>query len=182
MLSDDWACIMALGTRNGNVDIASVAARLREARVDHADELAALAVTSRRVSPTPSWLDAIGIGESRFGGAPDVPASFEWPTRGGTPLSFLAQFDLSHFASTTLPTTGWLLFFYDAAEQPWGFDPSDAAGARVLYVDAPRDTLIRRHVIRAGDGFRPCSVSLSPVVDLPDLWEQRADPSQSQDR
>ena len=73
-------------------------------------------------------------GASRFGGRPDVPEGFAWPSwpgeDGGThPLSFLAQFDCAALAPLDreglLPKTGLLSFFYDAESQPWGFDPAD---------------------------------------------------------
>jgi uncharacterized protein YwqG len=57
--------------------------------------------------------------------------------RGERPLSFIAQFDcreLQRFeAGAVLPHEGLLSFFYDAQEQPWGYDPADAGGARVLH-------------------------------------------------
>jgi uncharacterized protein YwqG len=154
------------------IDVASVAARLREAKVDNAERLADFAVRSWRIVATRSALDALAIGESRFGGVPDVPGDFVWPTHDGRRLSFLAQLDLAGVASSDLPPTGWLVFFYDAEQQPWGFDPKDAGGARVFYVDAPRDTLVRRSQLSTDDGgFQPCSLSLSAVIDLPDLWD-----------
>lgn len=86
------------------------------------------------------------VGATRFGGRPDVPADFVWPTftgKGGDrkvktrPLSFLAQFNCADLAShdTTglLPTTGLLSFFYELEAEPWGFDPADKDGARVYW-------------------------------------------------
>jgi uncharacterized protein YwqG len=50
------------------------------------------------------------------------------------------QVDLSDIAGMLpggeLPDRGLLLFFYDAKEQPWGFDPADHGGWQVLYVAA----------------------------------------------
>lgn len=70
----------------------------------------------------------IAVGQSKIGGAPDVPPGFEWPTvevsrwkffgreREEKPLGFLAQFDLAELApfdlNHELPTTGMLSFFY----------------------------------------------------------------------
>ena len=83
-------------------------------------------------------------GASRFGGRPDVPEGFAWPSwpgeDGGThPLSFLAQFDCAALAPLDreglLPKTGLLSFFYDAESQPWGFDPADRGCARVFWFE-----------------------------------------------
>jgi len=97
------------------------------------------------------------LGASRFGGLPDLPASVEWPRWDGysqpdlvlesgrrvaqgcrpSALSFLAQLNLSETPNPTrlLPETGWLCFFFDTAQQPWGFDPRHRGSARVIYFD-----------------------------------------------
>lgn len=104
-----------------------------------------------------STVESLPIGASRLGGQPDVPAGFVWPRWEGfegtdehdgnrpLPLSFLAQISLREFPDATglLPETGWLLFFYDAAQQPWGFDPRDRGCARVIWVDTPIKALVR---------------------------------------
>ena len=80
----------------------------------------------------------VAIGESRIGGNPDVPASFEWPRwmpskprddvyatpwrpDGPAPLGFIAQIDLSVIPQVEdmLPNSGWLYFFYDRHCEPW---------------------------------------------------------------
>lgn len=56
------------------------------------------------------------IGESRWGGAPDVPVGFEWPMADQTPMTFLAQInlaDLTTDAENPFPQSGWLHFFAD---------------------------------------------------------------------
>jgi uncharacterized protein YwqG len=74
---------------------------------------------------------------SKFGGSPDLPPSMPWPTFQGRPLAFLAQINLSEVprpeSEPALPSKGLLSFFYDFAEQPWGFDPKDKGAALVLY-------------------------------------------------
>jgi len=89
---------------------------------------------------------AAGVGASKLGGAPDMPVGARWPKRRGRPLAFLAQMDLrkaSRFdEERLLPVEGLLLFFYDFAKQPWGFDPADRGGALVLYV--PPEARLRR--------------------------------------
>lgn len=53
------------------------------------------------------------------------------------PLSLLAQLNLTEIPDGTglLPEHGWLCFFYDAVQQPWGFEPRHRGAARVLYVE-----------------------------------------------
>lgn len=90
-------------------------------------------------------------GDTRFGGAPDVPKDFVWPyyttstyedsEEKPRPLAFLAQFDLSQVSvydkEELLPKTGVLSFFYELESQCWGFDPKDKGCARVfLFEDA----------------------------------------------
>ena len=78
---------------------------------------------------------------SHLGGSPLATPDLAWPTRHGAPLAFLARIDLTQLQRTQqvewLPPTGALLFFYDMAEQPWGFDPKDRDGWQVVYVEKP---------------------------------------------
>jgi uncharacterized protein YwqG len=100
-----------------------------------------------------------------------VPPGFAWPRRDGHPLAFLAQLDLAELGAPALPAAGWLLFFYDVAGQPWGFDPKDAGGARVVHVEAARTSLARRARPQAnepGSPFRSCALSFAPSLDLAD--------------
>ena len=92
--------------------------------------------------------DRRDLGASRFGGNPDVPPDFVWPTYEGEdhknvvkerPLSFLAQFacaDLAPFDKEhLLPDHGLLSFFYESNSQPWGYDPKDKGCARVYWFE-----------------------------------------------
>ncbi|WP_313525605.1 YwqG family protein [Anaerotignum sp.] len=88
-------------------------------------------------------------GGTRFGGMPDVPADFVWPTFETNsynddevkprPLSFIAQFncgDISAFDTEgLLPDKGVLSFFYEMDSQLWGFDPKDKGCARVYWFE-----------------------------------------------
>lgn len=89
-------------------------------------------------------------GGTRFGGQPDVPPGFVWPTFPGDrflqgpetrPLTFLAQFDCGELArydaDHLLPRQGVLSFFYDTWSQPWGYDPRDRGCARVFWFEDP---------------------------------------------
>lgn len=88
------------------------------------------------------------LGATRFGGQPDVPADFVWPTYEGEnykgivksiPLTFLAQFnctDLAKYDSEhLLPDHGLLSFFYETDTQCWGYDPKDEGCARVYWFE-----------------------------------------------
>ena len=89
------------------------------------------------------------VGGTHFGGVPDVPTDFVWPTYEGTsfdgnevksrPLSFLAQFNCAEFAALDteglLPKTGVLSFFYEMESMCWGFNPKDAGCARVFWFE-----------------------------------------------
>lgn len=83
---------------------------------------------------------------SKICGNPDLPAGMEWPKWNGRPLSFLLQINLKDVAvfpvAQDLPNTGLLSFFYDAQEQPWGFDPADRGRWKVFYFDTLKVKLL----------------------------------------
>jgi uncharacterized protein YwqG len=74
---------------------------------------------------------------SKLGGTPSTPPDFEWPVWNSSPLQFLGQIDLSAVQRQSsmdwLPNTGALLFFYDAEQSTWGFDPKDRGSWRVFH-------------------------------------------------
>jgi uncharacterized protein YwqG len=162
-------------SNNAIADVRWIAQALRLADIAHAEALAALAATSYCIAARRSPLIDLPLGASRFGGSPDVPEGFAWPVHRGRPLTFLAQLDLSGLSSSDLPATGWLLFFYDVAEQPFGYDPIHAGGARVVYLDGERDTLDRiEHpdVMSAGGPFESCALSFTTAVSLVDPFDR----------
>ena len=75
---------------------------------------------------------------SYLGGDPQLPNGTAWPCRNQRPLEFLARVSLAEIQIVApiewLPLSGALLFFYDAEEQPWGFDSKDRGGWAVLAV------------------------------------------------
>lgn len=84
------------------------------------------------------------LGATRFGGKPDTPVDFTWPTYKGKsyddiekerPLTFLAQFNCEEISKYDvdhiLPKHGLLSFFYETDTQCWGFNPEDKGCARV---------------------------------------------------
>lgn len=57
-------------------------------------------------------------GKSKFGGNPDVGASFVWPKSEGKPLMFLCQINLNDISrQRMLPPEGMLYFFISAESQ-----------------------------------------------------------------
>ena len=76
-------------------------------------------------------------GLSRLGGLPIVGPGFDWPKLHDTNLSFIAQLDLPSLSAfnTDLPDKGSLLFFYDADQESWGFDPKHKNGFAVIYFE-----------------------------------------------
>lgn len=88
------------------------------------------------------------LGATRFGGKPDTPVDFTWPTYKGKsyddiekerPLTFLAQFNCEEIskydADQILPKHGLLSFFYETDTQCWGFNPEDKGCARVYWFE-----------------------------------------------
>lgn len=136
-----------------------------------------LVLDSIRVRPAPLPRQAQALGASRLGGLPDLPPGLAWPRQEDIPLSFLAQFDMADLAPFTaarqLPPIGILYFFYDAEDQPWGFDPAHEGGWRVLYCADPRTITGRAE---APDGldtrFEARAVRLSEDSTLPDVWNE----------
>lgn len=104
------------------------------------------------------------LGATRFGGKPDVPPDFVWPTYEGEsydhvvkdrPLTFLAQFNCAELAQFDkehlLPDHGLLSFFYETDTQCWGYDPEDKGCARVYWFE---------------------DLSALSAADFPRIWER----------
>jgi len=131
-----------------------------------------VAIPSIRLIPRSIANDDLPLGASRLGGSPDVPLEFEWPNREDRPLAFLAQIDLEALnCAPTLPGHGWLLFFYDDLKQPWGFDPNDVDGFKVVFVTVDRGDLRRYpHPPKTEPTYLyPCHpVDFNIQTDLPD--------------
>ncbi len=96
------------------------------------------------------------IGSSKTGGLPDLAEGSYWPTTSNKiPLAFLCQINLAEIAGTrvasSLGSSGLLSFFYEANEQPWGFEPGTSDKWKVIFT-GDNKTLVR----------------LKAPVDLPD--------------
>ena len=163
------------------VDDAALHASLAESDLSHSlrGELAALARPAARLLSEPGA--PTGLGQSRFGGHPDLPTDVEWPLHPGTgaPHPFLAQIDLAAVVGLTdqdLPETGHLLFFYDSVEQPWGYRLADREGFRLLHV--PDGDLAPQE---GPDSLPPHRLTAAPGVSVPSESSQALDWSEEDD-
>ncbi len=131
---------------------------------------------SLRMKTTALAEDSLAMGQTRIGGAPDLPPGFEWPYYNGLPLSFIAQLNLAELAMLppvlSLPMQGSLVFFYDSEQRTWGFDPKDRGSALVSYLPDSIDSLVRTQLPSAipNEGrFQCCAVEFSIDQNLPDF-------------
>lgn len=108
-----------------------------------------------------------GIGCSKFGGQPDVPADFQWPMDDeNRPLSLLFQIDCRDLATVDterlLPTSGHLYFFYELDEQNW---EGTMNSIRVIYDETEYKELHRADFpVDLADEYRLQEKPLSFVV------------------
>lgn len=123
-------------------------------------------------------------GQSYLGGLPPASPGFQWPQHEGRPLAFLACLDcgqLPHIRGLDwLPAMGYLLFFYDAEQSPWGFDPKDSGSCAVRYLP-PEAVPDVQQTVPAPAALSPASLfpqrtvgfhplrQLAPPLDIPQL-------------
>lgn len=141
-----------------------------------ANEIANLLMYSIRMRLSAAHEEALEIGASKVGGLPDLPPEIHWPEWNGVPLSFVAQIHLPDIASYdregALPHTGMLYFFYEAEEQPWGYDPAHRGGCRVFYDNGDPSRLRRTPApatLPARSRFTPAAIEFSLELTLPDI-------------
>lgn len=155
------------------------------------------------------------IGRSRFGGKPLLTKGFEWPwytpkkvlmppgvmerlgmpqPREPTPrpIDFLLQVDLAELPeceAELLPRAGLLTFFYDVENQPWGFDPDNLDGFRVILIEesvltetaSPSSDLLSNRGIQFHRSFTLPHMGsrayerLENEIDLPEDYHQLTD-------
>ena len=77
---------------------------------------------------------------TRLGGKPLVPADFSWPKYNDNPLSFIGQIKFSEVNAGNIlpdyPDKGLMyVFIFDDEETPWGFDPKDKGGWRIIFYE-----------------------------------------------
>jgi len=99
---------------------------------------------------------------SKFGGAPDVPVSFVWPTWFDKPLGFLAQINLQDIAPFdlhhVLPPMGLLSFFYD------GLEGYNKEGNRVFWF--ANTVPLARSQAHGPNLVQTCQITSSPYLEL----------------
>lgn len=115
---------------------------------------------------------------SRLGGKPVVPGNFDWPvSTAGLPLSFICQIDLNEFGfwaeENHLPPEGSLALFYDAREQPWGYDSSEKYGWRVFHFDEEKSSLELDFPLNLDENFcfPHCSLEFKDELTFPDFQD-----------
>jgi len=129
----------------------------------------------------PETKKKLSLGSSKMGGNPHLPVGIPWPVNDGRPLDLLVQLNLAElprkFLEGSLPERGWLYFFYDLEQRPWGFDVSHRHGWRVLFYDGDRKTLGRRSRPDATDPIlRSCGLTLfeGVYVNWPSLQDEES--------
>ncbi len=127
-----------------------------------------LRTMTERALPTILLDGAEGEVVVRLGGVPRLPSADLWPDRGGRLLPFIAELDLSALHADGgpdwLPAEGFLHVFYDAGEQPWGFDPKDRGGLVIVYTRSAADTFITPAGVET---FSPRLLRPRPAVSYP---------------
>jgi uncharacterized protein (TIGR02996 family) len=124
---------------------------------------------------------AISVGDSKFGGLPDLPKGIEWPKCDQGPLAFLGQIALRDLQGTqaahVLPKDGVLSFFaYDNdGAQPGNFQPEE--GVTQVFYTADAKQLIRREPPKDFDetGYEilpTCRLSFCESWDLPEYGDK----------
>jgi uncharacterized protein YwqG len=152
-----------------------LARRARKLGFSRCDAIEHLARQSGAFAPVPSR-SVVGSGRSLLGGLPRGIEEAAWPRKAGASLSFIAQIELAEVPVTVraqgLPDEGSLLFFYDAEQRTWGFDPSDAGSAVVLFVNDRRSSITCGWPSDLPDHarYQPVPIHFDVVTTLPP-WE-----------
>lgn len=161
-------------------DAEAYRARLEaEGLSSYVDALLPQVRTGARLVPAPDG-DGTAVGTTRLGGRPDLPTATAWPDGYDAPLSFVLQVDLAglpaELADSGLPTSGLLSFFYDAVEQPWGFEPHDRGSWAVLHSAAGEELVARDFPddLDPDVRYRPLALVAQTVASFPPLESQEA--------
>jgi uncharacterized protein YwqG len=107
---------------------------------------------------------------------PALPASEQWPQRDGRSLAFIGQIDLGslpgQLSAQGFPEEGLLLFFYDAIEQPWGFDPAHAGSFAVIHAPEREATAVHPWPddLPAEAQFPACGLAAEVTLTIPS-WQ-----------
>ncbi|MDQ3125370.1 MAG: YwqG family protein [Pseudomonadota bacterium] len=136
--------------------VVAVAGTARAAGQDPSSATRAVIAAMRaRARPAVVLEQAEGPTVCRLGGYPRLPAASDWPDRKGRPLSFIAELDLAALRAAGgpdwLPASGALHLFFDVEDEPWGFDPADRDGWKVIMTSAASPRPLPRPPGLSGD-------------------------------
>ena len=160
--------------------IKDLRAHIRAAGLDpkFADVIESQAQRPVRFKLIPSDEHEIAVGETKLGGAPDLPPDIPWPEQRDCPLVFVGQFkahDFNQFSfCKDLPSEGFLYVFIGSELWAEGYDPSDRGNWRVIYYSGPQEALDRRVLPERGltpPQFNPCRIVLHEALS-PGWYEE----------
>ncbi|WP_088356507.1 YwqG family protein [Bacillus cereus] len=128
------------------------------------------------VKVVPKQEETVAIGSSKMGGIPDLPCAFEYPMHKGSPLQFIAQFNLNDLQNIgmnhALPKTGMLYFF--TVGNYFEEDVNPTGAGRLLYYDVPVEQLRRADELQTN--YNQCAITFELTYKLPELFiEDEAD-------
>jgi hypothetical protein len=107
------------------------------------------------------------VGETRFGGEPDLPPGESWPEAEGEPMIFVAQLALADLnayeAARELPEDGLLSFFYS----PFGRQEQVLDNPVKVFHFASTVTLQRRSPPKRGEALTAYQISTEPEEGMP---------------
>jgi hypothetical protein len=135
-------------------------------------DIRALACPSIRLLAAPGVGRQV-VGASRLGGQPDLPEAFMWPVFKEKPMSFIAQICLEDIAgfppAQDLPSSGTLVFFYDASQETYGASPDDRGGWNVAFFEpaAPLKTAPFPDALPQQARFKPLDLEFHGEWTLP---------------
>jgi uncharacterized protein YwqG len=141
-----------------------------------ASEIMAMLQPASAIHTSPTDESKIAIGESKFGGMPDLPIGVAWPDYQGHPLAFVAQINLADVTpydhDQWLPVSGHLYFFFDANryydDELYKNHGKDSY--QVIYSDEDISHLTRAvepHNLELK--YIACRLNFSEILTLPDM-------------
>jgi uncharacterized protein YwqG len=137
----------------------------------HSEKLSKLLRPSIAITTQPADESKLATGASKFGGLPDLPPGFAWPSYHGRPLSFIAQIRMKdtapHDTEKLLPPTGLLSFFYD--EKQWEEGEPYEAGRWHVHYHQGEESVLKRADAPAGleHTYKAASLAFALEMMLP---------------
>jgi len=153
------------------------AAFIAEGLVDKWPHFKTLLKPEIRIKPKHIDEHLMDLGKSKLGGSPDLPSNVQWPTQAnGKHLAFLAQINFQEIELEFLdiPEKGIIYFFYDEAQEFWGYSKENSDSYRTIFVKDPTNLERRKtpedfSMIKDGK-YRSCKLKFSKSYSLPN-WE-----------